>query len=291
MNKLLANLITLSLILIGTCSISKGQILIEGSGSFKYIHGKKPITVWYYKPKNLKRDAEIVFVMHGIKRNGQDYRDSWIKHAERYDFLLVVPEFSKNHFKGSRKYNLGNMITRSGKHRDQTKWSFTAIELIFEEVKKSSGLIASKYNLYGHSAGAQFVHRFILFVPNSRVKKAIAANAGWYTMPQDDVNFPYGMRKSAFSKNQLREAFSRDLIILLGSNDNDPNHKYLRKTPEANAQGKHRLERGEMFFRKGKIISDTLSVPFSWRLKKVKGVGHSNSKMSNTAADLIESDY
>ena len=41
------------------------------------------------------------------------------------------------------------------------------------------------------------------------------------------------------------------LTILLGEDDNDPNSKYLRRTPEALAQGAHRLARGRILFAGG----------------------------------------
>ena len=47
------------------------------------------------------------------------------------------------------------------------------------------------YALYGHSAGGQFVHRYVAFADAPRMESAVAANSGWYTMP-DDGAFPYG---------------------------------------------------------------------------------------------------
>src|SRR5271155_4121645 len=40
------------------------------------------------------------------------------------------------------------------------------------------------YYLYGHSAGGQFAHRLVLFMPNARYQRVVAANPGYYTMPQ-----------------------------------------------------------------------------------------------------------
>jgi hypothetical protein len=54
------------------------------------------------------------------------------------------------------------------------------------------------YDMYGHSAGAQFVHRYLQFYDSPKVKKAVAANAGWYTFPNEAINYPYGI-KSLFA--------------------------------------------------------------------------------------------
>jgi hypothetical protein len=45
--------------------------------------------------------------------------------------------------------------------------------------------------MFGHSAGAQFVTRFVTFMPQHR-PIAVAANAGWYTTLDDLVEFPTG---------------------------------------------------------------------------------------------------
>ena len=48
--------------------------LAPGTGSFVFVdkanHPDKPITVWYHRPEEAANDAPVVFVMHGVKRNG-----------------------------------------------------------------------------------------------------------------------------------------------------------------------------------------------------------------------------
>ena len=284
-------LFSLFLLVPTTPAITAVNRLDAGSGSFVFSdpHGNKgkPITVWYYKPEESDANIPVVFVMHGVKRNGQEYRDSWVEHAEREKFVLLVPKFSKEYYPGSKQYNLGNMFSSSGKPIAKSKWTYTAIEHIFDYVKDIAGLEAESYSIYGHSAGAQFVHRMVLFVPEARINTAICANAGCYTMPTNRFEFPYGLKKSRTSVGKLKGAFGKNLIILLGDKDTDENHKYLRKTPEAMAQGRHRFERGKNFFETAKRQAVRLQTPLNWKLKTVKGVGHSNSKMAKAAAKLL----
>ena len=44
--------------------------------------------------------------------------------------------------------------------------------------------------------------------------------------------------------------------------DNNPNHKYLKNTPKAIAQGAHRFERGHHFFNAAKSKADALGMGF-----------------------------
>jgi poly(3-hydroxybutyrate) depolymerase len=263
--------------------------LKAGSGSFifKKQNDNKEIRVWYYRPTLLTEGSKIVFVMHGVKRNGEKYRDEWIPYAKRGSFLLLVPEFSKKDYPRSAGYNLGNMFSPSGAKNDKSLWSFTIIEDIFDYIKTITQSEAEAYSIYGHSAGAQFVHRLVMFNPNARIQTAIAANAGWYTMPTDAVAFPYGLKNSGRDARNVAMSFGKDLVILLGDKDTDENHKYLRKTAAAMKQGKHRFARGHGFYKMAKSSAKEEKVEFKWRLHVVHGVGHSNSGMSLHAAKLL----
>src|SRR5690606_20725069 len=101
--------------------------------------------------------------------------------------------------------------------------------------------------LYGFSAGAQFVHRFMTFVPDNRVVHLVSGSAGTYTMPDYSVNYHYGLKDvvSIAPQANLNKFYATKTTIIVGSNDNDINDPDLSTTPEANAQGKHRVERAE----------------------------------------------
>ena len=239
--------------------------------------------VYLTRPVHLAPDRPLLFVLHGAGRNADEYRDQWHELALEHDFLLVVPEFKERLYPGVRGYNLGNVFDPDGQVRSEPERSFSAIEAVFEEVRRRFGMTAQGYAIYGHSAGAQFLHRFLYHVPDARVTGAVAANAGWYTMPVFDAAYPYGLRGSVVGSGDLAAALQRPLTVLLGEADEDPQHPSLRRTPEALAQGPHRLARGQAFFSAASDAAAALGVPFAWQLLTVPGAGHDNRSMAPAA--------
>jgi poly(3-hydroxybutyrate) depolymerase len=271
-------------------SASGAEQIAPGRGSFQFSDEKgspdKPITVWTYAPANVRPGSPVVFVMHGVQRNGQKYRDDWIPHADRRGFLLIVPEFAERHY-STEAYQRGNMVDEKGKPVDPSKWTFAVIEHLFDRVKEMSGNTSSGYYIYGHSAGAQFVHRFVQFMPSARYIRAIAANPGYYTMPDLSTAFPYGLKNTLATEESIAQALSRDFVLMLGERDTDRNDPNLRKTPEADAQGLVRFQRGQNFYKQAKEMAVRLSATFSWKLLTVPNVGHSDKQMSAVAANQI----
>jgi hypothetical protein len=261
--------------------------LQPGNGSFHYTAPAtgKPLTIWYHRPPGMDRTARVVFVMHGQERNAQQYRDRWAAHAARHGFLLLVPEFSAQAFPGTQ-YGFGGVTDA-----DEKRWGFQVIEALFDEVRAGESLKTPGYTLYGHSAGAQFVHRFMLFMPETRTELAIAANAGAYTLPlyasSTEAGFPWSLDRKLVSEAQLRKALGRRLVVLLGDRDTDPAHPLLPRAPQAKAQGRHRLERGQTFFQTGRDEAASLDTAFRWELHTVPGVAHSDAGMSAAAIAII----
>lgn len=249
-------------------------------GSFPLEQAGRTVKVWYHAPAGIPTDAPVVFVMHGIKRNGHDYLNDWAPYAERDHFLLVVPEFAAKEFPGDEGYILGNTVDAAGKALPRARWSFSVIEPAFDAVKARLGSTAARYRIFGHSAGAQFVQRFVYFVPGARIQRAVAGNAGWYMMPDLAVKFPYGLAGTPVTGDDLRHAFAVPLTILLGTADTNPNEKVLRKTAEAEAQGPYRFARGQYFFAHARAAASALSADFHWSLAQAPGVGHSDSGMA-----------
>jgi poly(3-hydroxybutyrate) depolymerase len=252
--------------------------LPEGSSDYVFSDWDgTPLRVYTYRPANVAADQPIMIVMHGVERDADRYRDEWIAVAKKTGLIIAAPEFSDKKFPKSTNYNLGGLGKRQRENGIAS--AFDAIEPLFDDLRQRTGSPRQKYYLYGHSAGAQFVHRFVFAKPDARIETAFAANAGWYTMLQADASFPYGLKGSGLPDSTISNALSAPLVVLLGDADTDTGGN-LRSTPEADAQGKTRLERGLNFFRASASLVDQQQLPFAWRLAIVPGAGHQNHKMA-----------
>jgi poly(3-hydroxybutyrate) depolymerase len=265
--------------------------IVQGPGSFLFLDKKgdpsKQITVNTYLPDGLNAEAaRIVFVMHGHGKNAKGYRDVWIEHADKYKFMIVAPLFDQAQW-GGGGYSYASVIGKDGKFHNASLWSFSVVEHLFDAIKDATGNQSAKYFIYGHSEGGQFVHRLVLLLPDARYARAVAANPGWYTMPRFDIKFPYGLAGSPATETSLEKSLGRELVLMLGDGDTDPNHKDLRKTPQAMAQGVHRFERGNNYFKEAEKRTTELKCVFGWQLQVVPKAAHQNSKMSGPAAAVL----
>lgn len=265
--------------------------LATGRDSFVFSAWNGPdIPVWTYVPAGVdRRSAPIAFVMHGAKRDPERYREQWIEQANEGRYVIVAPEFSREAFPGSQNYNLGGAIDRkTGKWREEDLWSFSAIEPIFDEIVARLDGKQTGYAIYGHSAGSQFVHRYLFFKPDARVTRYLAANAGWYTFADPEFDFPFGLGGLPVDGEALRDALGKDVVVLLGDQDTDPEHASLNRSEGAMRQGPHRLARGKAFFAAAREIARKNGWEFGWSLQTVDGVAHSNGGMAVAAGRLVE---
>ncbi|WP_321487958.1 hypothetical protein [uncultured Hyphomonas sp.] len=238
------------------------------------------LTVYAIEPEGLAPDAPVVIVMHGVKRNADDYRDNWVDLANTYGFRIYAPMFDQASFPGADYYNLGGVGTDAVS-------AYDAIEPMFDFVTAHRGVSASHYSIFGHSAGSQFVHRFVCFADPARMNLAITANAGWYTMPTGEAEWPYGLGGIDTADCDAANWLARPMLVLLGDQDVDPMDPNLRRTPEALAQGTTRFERGHAFYEMASSAAEALGVELGWTKQIVPGVAHDNRGMALAAADVI----
>ncbi len=245
----------------------------------------QPIRVWYNAPDD-PSSAQILIVMTGAHRDGEAYREDWLPIVKGRNTLLLVLEFPKDDYPGSSSYNQGNVLDTNGDINPPEAWTFNVVEALFDAVVHDTNSNAKDYALFGHSAGGQFVHRFMEFTHENHVRIAVAANAGWYTMPDQDVEFPYGLKNSSLSSRELRDAFSRHLVILLGANDIDPKDPLLQRDRRTDAQGDNRLSRGLNFYQTSRDVAREGDA-FNWALTVVPGAAHDHKRMAEAAAPLL----
>ena len=267
---------------------SQGPSSLTGTGWFEFAPpDRKPIKVFYAVGSGEVTPERVVVVMHGTNRNAEEYRDSWTPLLKRHPWVVIAPEFDRQDFPGAAAYNLGGVVDDSGDAKPISDWTFGYIEPLVDKVRAMTGVRDRTFDLFGHSAGAQFVHRYLAFVPDAAVRRAVAANAGWYTTPDPDVDFPYGL-DGAPGEVDVPGLLATDLTVLLGSEDTEDEN--LRQDEGAARQGATRVERGEEFYRLGSHQARSRGVPFRWSLRVVPGVAHDHSPMSAEAADILGSD-
>ena len=278
----------LALLVLSAAAFAAGKTK-SAPEQFDFTQGGRRVTVRYFVPPGATPQTPVVIVMHGVGRNrpDQDYLADWMPHAQAKKFLLIVPVFSKQEFPGDLSYNDGNTVDKAGHPLPREQWSFSAIEPIFDAVQARTGNRAQRYALYGHSAGAQFVQRFIYFVPTARVARIVAANAGWYMLPDLSVAFPYGLNGTPVTEADLRHALSLPMTVLLGTADTDLVLHALRHTPESDAQGLHRLARGKYFHARAGEAAQRLGLPLAWTLATAPDIDHDDARMAPFAVKLL----
>ena len=312
---------------------------------FTFTSWNKPdLDVFYHLPKTIDNDTKVLFVVHGNTRNADDYLNSWIRLTKDKNIAIFAPHFKRSSFISfntlqmstssgkirtdtdlylhnsidtlfkyiKAKFKLNDklydiyghsagaqfvhryllMSTSSGKIRTDTDlYLHNSIDTLFKYIKAKFKLNDKLYDIYGHSAGAQFVHRYLLMSDNPSVNKAVAANAGWYTF-LNGADFPYGVKNPPISltDSNVKKFLSTNLYILIGINDIDVDSS-INKSKGAQKQGINRLQRAKNFFTYTESIVEQNNLEFKWKYQAVPGAPHSNKVMSKAAVlVLFESD-
>lgn len=289
----------ISVLLVFITAFSTAQNLNSNStGSFTYIPSgplsDQPVEVYYHIPSGDITTMPFVFSFHGSGRDGDTHRDFWIDMANDNGFIVIAPEFSSNNYPGlGDNYLMGNVFDDGdnptpGSRNPENEWTFSVIEPLFDAILNDISSTQTSYKAWGHSGGSQFLHRFLFFKPDSRLEVAVCSNAGWYTVPEAGVSFPYGIDNSELPESNIIHAFATKLIVHLGESDTNQNSSGLRhNTVVDNQQGLNRFVRGNYFFNTSQAEAEDIDVAFNWEIDTVPNVGHNAQQMANDALPHI----
>jgi poly(3-hydroxybutyrate) depolymerase len=187
-----------------------------------------------YVPDSGGAEAPIFVAVHGLACNPDELARVFAAYCETAGVVMLAPVFtSEQHGDYQRLGRVGRGVRAD-----------VALDRCVAEVVTLTKADAEQLYLFGYSGGAQFVHRYLMAHPH-RVAGAVAASAGWYTFPDMQVRFPYGIRpqRRMPGVNFNPEEFLRvPVTVLVGRAD--VNAEHLRSTERVNRQqGKNRVER------------------------------------------------
>lgn len=235
------------------------------------------LPVRVYRPRAFDpASGPIWLVLHGASRDVERYVHAAAPVAERYGALVVAPHVSKTAYPRGEDYTLNESL-------------YAEMDRLYDAVRASLGGRQRGYYLFGHSAGAQFVHRLLTFVPKARVQGAVAANAGWYTLPSRSGHVPYGLGGTKLRLEDLKPFFAAPFVVLLGERDTTTadTDDLVRGTPEARAQGATRLARGRFYFAAAQKAAREIGAELHWRLEVVPRAAHDAAHMIDSAGFLL----
>ena len=277
--------------------VNDGRLIVK-SGNFFFqrdASDKKWVQVFYHMPSVMDSTSRVLIVLPGAGRDGDQYRDAWSDVSESENIIVLSLKYSTETYDFGG-YHMAGMIDSVRydddfsfvQHDDQSSWIFSDFDRIFDMVVKDNTLSAESYDIFGHSAGGQILHRYVLFHHKSKADKVVAANSGWYTLPDTTLRLPYGIKNTIVNDVSLAKSYSKKLTILVGEKDNASETRgILLQTPKANQQGAHRLERAHNFYNYNQSLSHSLNASYHWDLHVVSGVGHDYKKMSQAAGDIL----
>lgn len=245
----------------------------------------RPIRIHFHIPVGGEmKNMPVLFVFPGLERNASDYLAAWRNEASKRNIMVFVFEFPAGSY-STEQYIEGGMF-HGNTMLDRSKWTFSVVEAVFDAIREDTGSSRKKYDLWGHSAGAQFVHRYVTFMPDARIDRAVSANAGWYTLPDVNIAYPYGLKNTgALSSSQLEALFARQLVVHLGTADTDRGG--LNTSTGAEAQGANRYQRGTHFFAEAMRLSTKGGYSLNWNKYDVQGVAHEFTKMAVAGAKIL----
>ncbi len=235
----------------------------------------------YAPPICAAKPCPLLIALHGMGRNAKGARDAWKAAADQAGFLVLAPRFDNDRFP-SRLFQQGGVRAEP----DKAKWTFGLIERLFDAARASRRVAGNTYMIFGHSAGAQFVHRMVLLMPEARIATAAVANAGYYTLPalSGERAYPYSLKGTPAADATLARALAKPMLVMLGDQDIDPHHHQLNKSRGAEEQGATRFARGQHFMAAAAGEARRLGVTLRWREIDVPGVAHQQRGMARAAA-------
>ena len=268
--------------------INMNELHASAINQITYAYWDKPdVEMFYITPKKIDKDTQFLFVIHGNSRNAEDYISAWIPYVSNKNIIVVAPQFDKNNF---RYFFLLESATSSGAiNNNPDDYINKSISSFFDFFQSKFSLSTNKYKMFGHSAGAQFTHRYMLLSNDKRISNAVIANAGWYTFLNGN-NFPYGIKNTPIdiSSEHIRWFMFNKSSLLIGGND--VNLKSVNSSVGAQKQGITRVDRASSFFESLVDISDNSNIPFRWGYKVVDNADHNYLKMTPVAAKILLED-
>ena len=244
---------------------ANGAVLPSAALELRLPREEEGIPYYLFVPSRRDRAAPPLVAVHGISRGADEHIAAFAPWAERSGRVLVAPLFTKSQCKRYQR------VTQDRCQADR------ALFAVLREVAEATSVEVDRIDLFGFSGGAQFAHRFVLLHPE-RVARLAVSSAGWYTHPDPDEAYPYGLAPGTRGGQRFRPKLGAFLeiptLVLVGERDieRDP---ALRKGKKVDRrQGRNRVERAARWSQALREAAVRAGVDAEVRYRSLPNCGH-----------------
>ena len=216
---------------------------IGSSLTHRPARGRRGLACWMVLPNGMAPDAIPLVAVHGVQRGAEDKAVLLQERAEQLGRPVIAPLFDKETWPHYQQ------LVRSGR-------ADLALLTLMEELRIEGVWQSRQFDLFGHSGGAQFAHRFAMLYPHL-VRRLTVGAAGWYTFP-DQAEFPLGLARRPDHPQDdwgprmaagLDRFLSLPIRVYVGALDNQPDDNTRRGELIDEQQGIDRMTRAARWTR------------------------------------------
>lgn len=230
--------------------VSRGQ-LADALGS-AYLH---------YRGGTGTRPVPPLVLVHGRSRDVDSLFSAFLPWADRFGVDMLAPKFTVRRHHGYQR--LGTS--------DRSRSAADVLDDILEDAGVGR---ARRIWLFGFSGGAQFAHRYAM-VRRRRLAALSIAAAGWYTFPDFNVPYPYGLAPGSLPNGlsaSLTDFLALPIQVLVGERDVERDSSLRRGRRVDRQQGPNRVTRALAWVEAVRRLVPDRDAP---RLEMLHHVGHS----------------
>ncbi|HXI86653.1 MAG TPA: hypothetical protein VNH64_04305 [Parvularculaceae bacterium] len=246
---------------------------------FSLAGGPGRVPCFYFAPPGRDLTRPPLVVVHGISRNALEQIARFAPAAARRGVALIAPLFIKAQFRAYQ--TLG----------DKDGWrALKAFEACLAAAQDVIGQSTTAVNIFGYSGGGQFAHRFAMMRPQ-RVKDIAVAAAGWYTMPDPTMRYPYGIGGVLSPISDIGSFYKRRALVIVGEGDRQRDPALRRSRRLDREQGRDRVERARNWTRAVNHAAEAKGARAPAAFVALPSVGHSFSDCADAGLAQFVTDW
>lgn len=228
-------------------------------------------TYYIFAPESVAPTTPLFVSVHGISRNAEEHARAFAPLADKLGVVVLAPLFD------DRRYEDYQRLGRAG----QGDRADLALNRMIKAVREDLDLVDRRVFLYGHSGGAQFVHRFAMAHPERVAGLALSA-AGWYTWPDPALVYPLGIGDPSDLDNVAfdpRRFLAIPACVYVGEDDVSRDGAFNRSAKLDRLQGTTRLERAQRWAAAMAEAARAYGYDTAYTVHEIRGADHDFTTM------------